>query len=60
VKCMKERSQSLNRFFARRELIERIEKSLGQTTPADIKKEKIKRRKSKRRKRGRLKYGSNR
>jgi protein subunit release factor B len=60
VKCMKERSQSLNRFFARRELIERIEKSLGQTTPADIKREKIKRRKSKRRKRGRLKYGSNR
>ena len=60
VKCMKERSQPLNRFLARRELIERIEKSLGQTTVDDRKKEKIKRQKSKRRKRGRLKYALNR
>jgi protein subunit release factor B len=60
VKCMKERSQSLNRFLARRELVERIEKLLGQTTPDDIKMEKMKRQKSKRRKRGRLKYGLNR
>lgn len=60
VKCMKERSQSLNRFLARRELVERIEKLLGQTTPDDIKMEKVKRQKSKRRKRGRLKYGLNR
>lgn len=60
VKCMKERNQALNRFLARRELTERIEKSLGQTTPDDIKKEKIRRQKSKRRKRGRLKYDINR
>jgi hypothetical protein len=56
---MKERSQPLNRFLARRELVERIEKLLGQTTPDDIKKEKLRRQKSKRRKRGRLKYNIN-
>jgi protein subunit release factor B len=56
VKCMKERNQPLNRFLARRELIQRIEKLLGQTTPDDIKKEKIKRQKSKRRKRAKVKY----
>ncbi len=56
VKCMEERNQALNRFLARRELLERIGKSLGQTTPDDIKKEKIKRQKSKRRKRAKVKY----
>jgi protein subunit release factor B len=60
VKCMKERSQPLNRFLARRELVERIEKSLGQKTADNRKMEKIKRQKSRRRKRGRLKYGLNR
>jgi protein subunit release factor B len=29
IKCMKDRSQSINRFLARRELIERIEASKG-------------------------------
>ena len=56
VKCMKERSQSLNRFLARRELVERIEKLSGQLTPDDIQKKKIKRQRAKRRKRARLKY----
>jgi protein subunit release factor B len=60
VKCMKERSQPLNRFLARRELVERIGKLLGQKTSDDIKMKKMKRQKSKRRKRGRLKYGLNR
>jgi protein subunit release factor B len=60
VKCMKERSQSLNRFLARRELLERIERLSGQLTPDDIQKEKIKRQRAKRRKRARLKYDLNR
>jgi protein subunit release factor B len=60
VKCMKERSQSLNRFLARRELVEKISKISGQMTSDDIEIERIRRQKSKRRKRGRLKYGLNR
>ncbi len=56
VKWMKERSQSLNRFLARRELVRRIEKLSGQLTPGDVKIDKAKRQKSKRRKRARLKY----
>ncbi len=57
IKCMKERSQSLNRFLARRELVRRIEKGLGQLTPEDIIMDKARRKKSKRKKRARLKYG---
>ncbi|MEW6739462.1 MAG: peptide chain release factor family protein [Nitrospirota bacterium] len=56
VKCMKDRSQSINRFLARRELIERIEKLSGKKTNEDIKKGKIRRQKAKRRKRARLKH----
>jgi len=56
VKCIKERSQPLNRFLARRELVERISKASGQITSDDIEMEKIKRRKAKKRKRARLKY----
>ncbi len=58
VKCMKERSQSLNRFLARRELVEKISKVSGQITSDDVKMEKIKRQKAKRKKRARLKYRS--
>ena len=58
VKSMRERSQSLNRFLARRELIKRIEKLLGELTPDDIVKRKTKRQKAKREKRARLKYGA--
>jgi len=57
VKSMRERSQSLNRFLARRELVKRIEKLSGQLTPDDVRMIKEKRRKSKRKKRARLKYG---
>jgi hypothetical protein len=53
---MKERSQSLNRFLARRELVRRVEKGLGGVTPENIATEKARRRKSKRGKRARLKY----
>ena len=56
VKCMKERSQSLNRFLARRELIKRIEKLSGRLTFNNIQMIKIKRQKAKRKKRARLKY----
>ena len=58
VKCMEERSQPLNRFLARRELVEKISKVSGQITSDDIKMEKIRRQKAKRRKRARLIYRS--
>ena len=57
VKCMKDRSQSINRFLARRELLERIEKLSGQITTDEIKKEKIRKQKLKRKKRSQEKYG---
>jgi protein subunit release factor B len=56
IKCMKDRSQSINRFLARRELIERIERKSGKLTTDDIKKMKKKKQKSKRQKRAREKY----
>ena len=56
VKCMKERSQSLNRFLARRELVEKIARMSGQTTSENVEVEKRKRQKAKKRKRARLKY----
>jgi len=55
VKCMRDRSQSVNRFLARRELVNRIEKLSGKLVPDDIKREKIKRQKSRRGRRSRLK-----
>ena len=58
VKCMKERSQPLNRFLARRELVEKISKVSGQITSEDIKMERMRRQKAKRKKRARLKYRS--
>jgi protein subunit release factor B len=57
IKCMRERSQSLNRFLARRELVTRVEKLSGQLTAENIIIGKARRRKSKREKRARLKYG---
>jgi peptide chain release factor len=57
IKCMKERSQSLNRFLARRELVRKVEEGLGRPTPEDILMDKARRQKSKRKKRARLKYG---
>lgn len=57
IKCMKERSQSLNRFLARRELVRRVEEGLGRLTPEDIIMDKVRRKKSKKKKRAKLKYG---
>ncbi len=56
VKWMEERSQSLNRFLARRELAQRIERLLGKLTVNDREIEKTKRQKLKRKKRAKLKY----
>lgn len=56
IKCMKDRSQSINRFLARRELVERIERLSGQVTATDLKRQKIKRQKAKRKKRSELKH----
>jgi protein subunit release factor B len=56
VKCMKDRSQSINRFLARRELVERIEALSGIVTHRDLMAEKIKKQKTKRGKRTKMKY----
>lgn len=53
IKCMKDRSQSINRFLARRELIERIEEKMGiEKTEFS----KMRKKKAKARKRGERKY----
>jgi len=59
VKCMRARSQSLNRFLARRELILRIERLFGQRLDSDedLRIERVRKRKSKRKRRATLKYG---
>ena len=46
VKCMQGRSQSLNRFLARRELLEKIAALKGLPTKGDAEAEKIRRRKA--------------
>jgi protein subunit release factor B len=57
VKCMKDRSQSINRFLARRELLKKIEDLSDKETPADREREKIRKQKAKKKKRTALKYG---
>lgn len=60
VKCQKERSQILNRFFARRLLAEKIEALIiGKKTEAQQKIEKIRRQKRKRSKRAKDKMLAN-
>jgi protein subunit release factor B len=56
VKWMTERSQSLNRFLGRRELVKRVERLRGQVTGEDLEIKKIRKQKSKRKKRTGLKY----
>jgi protein subunit release factor B len=56
VKCMKDRSQSVNRFLARRELLKRIARLSGHLTSEDARQEKIKKQKAKNRKRTLSKY----
>jgi protein subunit release factor B len=56
VKCMKDRSQSINRFLARRELIEKIETLTGHVTSRELRAEKIRKQKAKRVKKTKIKY----
>ncbi len=56
VKCMRERSQSINRFLARRELVWKFEQKSGQIGSPDLKIEKIKKQKLKRKKRAAKKH----
>ena len=56
VKWMRERSQSLNLFLARRELVRRIERLSGLSASEEIQIEKARKQKSKRKKRAKLKY----
>ena len=58
VKCMKDRSQSVNRFLARRELLERIAGMRGEKSPRDKERDAAARQKAKRRKRAKMKYGT--
>ncbi|MBC7961880.1 MAG: peptide chain release factor-like protein [Steroidobacteraceae bacterium] len=51
VACMRERSQSINRFLARRELLERIEAASGALTPEMKRIEKLRKQKDRRRRR---------
>lgn len=50
--CMRERSQSVNRFLARRDLLERIEAATGVKTPEMKRIEKLRKQKERRRRRG--------
>lgn len=56
VKWMTERSQSLNRFFARRELVNRVARLSGQMADHETEIKKVRKRKSKRQKRAKRKY----
>ncbi len=58
VKCMKDRSQSVNRVLARRELLERIAPLEGEATRRGLKSEKTRKQKARRKKRAKDKYGN--
>ncbi len=57
VKCMETRSQSINRFLARRELVWRIEELYGLRSSRQDKLEKIRKQRAKKKKRAHEKYG---
>ncbi|MEE9253262.1 MAG: peptide chain release factor-like protein [Thermodesulfobacteriota bacterium] len=57
VKAQRERTQSLNRFLARRMLVERIERlELGEDSPEEKRREKLRKRKNRRRRRAKAKH----
>ncbi len=58
VKCMEDRSQSVNRFLARRELLEKIGLMAGEPTRRTLKGDRIRKQKSKRQKRAKAKHES--
>ena len=58
IKMQKERSQRLNRYYARKRLCELIEQEkLGKKSPASLKAEKIRKQKQRRKRRRRQSYG---
>lgn len=60
VKVDKDRSQGVNRFLARRLLVERLEKEiLGKRTAQEIEAEKICKQKARRKRKGKRRYLSN-
>jgi protein subunit release factor B len=58
VKCMEARSQSLNRFLARRYLLEKVAALAGGVTKKELEAEKLKRQKARRKRRSGAKYAS--
>jgi protein subunit release factor B len=56
VKCMEERSQSLNRFLARREIVEKVAMLKGESTAKSMELEKVRRRKARSKRRSAAKY----
>ena len=58
VKCMESRSQSLNRFLARRYLLEKVEALSGTLTKKDLAAEKLRRQKARRKRRSGTKYAA--
>jgi protein subunit release factor B len=58
VVCMRERSQSVNRFLARRELLERIEAASGVITPEMKRLEKLRKQKERRKRRASMRSTS--
>jgi peptide chain release factor len=56
VKCMEARSQSLNRFLARRYLLEKIEALAGGVTAKDAEAERLRKQKARRKRRSGGKY----
>jgi protein subunit release factor B len=56
VKCMVDRSQSVNRFLARRELVERLEALAGMPTARDRKVDRVRRQKARRKRKSAGKY----
>ncbi len=58
VKCMRDRSQSVNRFLARRELLEQIAALAGEVTSSDLKIAKLRKQKAKSRKRAKSKLNT--
>lgn len=60
IKCSKERSQEINRFLARRELCERIEKQVfGTKTSKEIEAEKIRKQKKRKQRKSKRKLVDN-
>jgi len=59
ARCGRERSQSLNRFLARRELLEKIASHLGLPTEHDRERDRIRKQKSRRSRRSTTKQQTN-